>query len=96
MTGPSAESVTGAGNGQLENDIRLLETWSGKGFTYNGSLVNLWHSQQATAPWRNSASTDPYYHPPDRNWAYDTLFNTVPPPGAPGAIVISPGQWAQK
>lgn len=91
MTGPSAESVLGQGNGQLENDIRFLENWSGQTFTYAGSLVDLWHSQQVTRPW----SCCTYYSPPNRNWSYDTMFNTNPPPGTPMGIIIMRGPWAR-
>ncbi len=91
-TGPSNESTSGAGNGQLENDIRLLENWSGQTFTYSGSIVDLWHSMQVTAPWQN---TGVYYNAPIRNWSYDTLFNTNPPPGTPRGVVMARGQWSQ-
>jgi hypothetical protein len=91
-TGPSNESTSGAGNGQLENDIRFLETWSGQTFTYSGSIVDLWHSMQVTAPWQN---TGVYYNAPIRNWSYDTLFNTNPPPGTPRGVVMTKGQWSQ-
>jgi len=91
-TGPSNESTSGAGNGQLENDIRLLENWSGQTLTYSGSIVDLWHSEQVSAPWQN---TGVYYNAPTRNWSYDTLFNTNPPPGTPRGIVMTRGQWTQ-
>jgi hypothetical protein len=91
-TGPSNESTSGAGNGQLENDIRLLENWSGQTFTYKGSIVNLWHSMQVAAPWQN---TGVYYNAPIRNWSYDSLFNTNPPPGTPRGVVMTRGQWSQ-
>jgi hypothetical protein len=91
-TGPSNESTSGAGNGQLENDIRFLETWTGQTFTYSGSIVDLWHSMQVTSPWQN---TGVYYNAPIRNWSYDTLFNTSPPPGTPRGVVMTRGQWAQ-
>ncbi|HKV70632.1 MAG TPA: PilX N-terminal domain-containing pilus assembly protein [Gemmatimonadales bacterium] len=91
-TGPSNESTSGAGNGQLENDIRFLESWSGQTFTYRGSIVDLWHSTQVTAPWQN---TGVYYNAPIRNWSYDTLFNTNPPPGTPRGVVMTRGQWSQ-
>jgi hypothetical protein len=91
-TGPSNESTSGAGNGQLENDIRFLESWSGQTFTYSGSIVDLWHSMQVTAPWQN---TGVYYNAPIRNWSYDTLFNTNPPPGTPRGVVMTRGQWSQ-
>ncbi|MFQ5945835.1 MAG: PilX N-terminal domain-containing pilus assembly protein [Candidatus Methylomirabilales bacterium] len=89
--GPSAESQLGQGNGQLENVIRFLEDWSGQDFNYSGSLVALWHSQQATAPW---ACCD-YYRPPNRNWSYDTDLSTNQPPGAPVGIVITKGPWSR-
>ncbi len=91
-TGPSVESVLGQGNGQLENDIRLIENWSGKTFTYRGSIVNLWHSLQVRAPWQ---TTGVYYNAPTRNWSYDTLFNGTPPPGTPMAVRRVRGQWSQ-
>ena len=94
--GPSAESTVGQGNGQLENVIRFLEDWNGVDFNYNGSLVALWHSQQATEAWRCCGdSGDNYYRPPNRNWAYDTLFNTNPPPGTPMGIIMTRGQWSE-
>ena len=92
-TGPSQESVSGGGNGQLENDIRFLENWSGRTFTYSGSLVDLWHSEQVTAPWRN---TGEYYNAPVRAWSYDTLFNKATPPGTPKGVLMFKGQWSQK
>lgn len=95
--GPNAESTAGNGNGQLENLIRFLEDWNGVDLTYNGSLVSLWHSMQATAPWRCCGdSGDNYYRPPNRNWAYDPLFNTDPPPGTPMGIIITRGPWSQE
>lgn len=91
-TGPSNESTSGAGNGQLENDIRLIENWSGQTLSYSGSIVDLWHSMQVTSPWQN---TGVYYNAPVRNWRYDTLFNTNPPPGTPRGVVMTKGQWSQ-
>jgi hypothetical protein len=91
-TGPSNESTSGAGNGQLENDIRLLENWTGQTLNYKGSIVDLWHSMQVTAPWQN---TGVYYNAPVRNWSYDTLFNTNPPPGTPRGVIMTRGQWSQ-
>jgi Tfp pilus assembly protein PilX len=91
--GPNAESALNAGNGQLENVIRFLEDWSGTTFTYAGSIVSLWHSQQATGNWKSPGA---YYNPPVRAWSYDTLFNTKPPPGAPTGIIMTKGRWAQQ
>ena len=94
--GPHAEAKPGAGNGEFNNLIRFLEDWKDVKFNYNGSIVALWHSQQATAPWRCCGDDgDNYYRPPIRNWAYDTLFNTNPPPGTPMGIVTMRGQWSE-
>lgn len=95
-TGPSAESTSGTGNGQLENDIRFLEDWNGANFTYSGSIVSLWHSLQATKPWQCCGSgAGQYYTPPARNWSYDILFDTTPPPGTPMGVLILKGRWSQ-
>ncbi|PYM72085.1 MAG: hypothetical protein DME10_14060 [Candidatus Rokuibacteriota bacterium] len=95
--GPSVESVMGQGNGQLENDIRFLEDWSGNTFTYRGSIIDLWHSQQAVGQWQccGSGGTQ-YYTAPQRIWSYDTLFNTTPPPGTPQGTLILRGAWSQQ
>jgi hypothetical protein len=94
--GPSAESALNQSNGHLENVIRFLEDWTGKTITYNGALLGLWHSQHATGAWRCCGNNPPYYYKaPNRAFAYDTLFNTVQPPGAPYAVLIVRGQWSQ-
>jgi hypothetical protein len=94
--GPNAESAVGQGNGQLENVIRFLENWNGKNFTYNGSLIALWHSLNATGDWRccGDSGTN-YYNPPNRMWGYDPLFNTSPPPGTPRGILVRKGRWSE-
>jgi hypothetical protein len=95
-TGPSAESAPGQGNGQLENDIRFLEDWTGQTLTYRGSIIDLWHSMQATAAWRCcGSSAGQYYNPPIRNWGYDTLFDGIAPPGTPRGVLILKGPWSQ-
>jgi hypothetical protein len=90
--GPSTESAQSAGNGQLENSIRFLENWSGQPFNYNGSIIALWHSEQVKGAW---ISPGTYYNPPVRNWAYDTLFNSVQPKGAPVGVIMTKGRWSQ-
>jgi hypothetical protein len=94
--GPSHESKMDKSNGQMNNLIRFLEDWNGVDFTYNGSLVALWHSQQATKWFRCCGDGDDYYYnPPNRIWSYDTLFDTNQPPGAPMGIIYIRGQWSQ-
>ena len=80
-------------SGGVENFIRLLENWSGYRLTYYGSMINLYASQQATAPWGNSN----YYAAANRNWYFDTNFTdpTKLPPGTPSIRSIKRGQWVQ-
>ncbi|HTY79366.1 MAG TPA: hypothetical protein VMI34_16185 [Candidatus Bathyarchaeia archaeon] len=95
--GPSGESSMNQGNGQLENDIRFLEDWSAQTFTYQGSIVDLWHSQQATGQWQCCGTTaGQYYTAPTRVWSYDTMFNTTPPPGTPQGVLLLRGPWTQQ
>ncbi|MGH7425971.1 MAG: hypothetical protein ACREJP_07360, partial [Candidatus Methylomirabilales bacterium] len=81
-------------NGQLNNLIRFLEDWKGVDFNYKGSLVALWHSQVATE-WFRITTPDPYFKPPKRIWAYETLFDTNPPPGTPMGTIVTRGQWSE-
>jgi hypothetical protein len=95
-SGPSSESTMNNDNGKVNNLIRFLEDWTNKTFEYSGSLLALWHSQQATAPWKCCGSGSPYYYaPPNRVWGYDPLFNTSQPPGTPMGTVVTKGPWSQ-
>ena len=95
--GPRAESTVGQGNGQLENVIRFLEDWSGATFRYRGSIVSLWHSNQGDEPWRCCGNSgDNYYRAPNRDWGYDTLFDTTQPPGTPkGVLGLTRVAWSE-
>lgn len=81
-------------SGGVENYIRLLENWSSKRLTYYGSIINLYASQQATAPW---LTTGNYYNAPVRNWYFDTQFRDPNrlPPGTPTLRALQRGQWVQ-
>ena len=105
MLGPHAEAVLGdksSGNGYFENIFRLLEDWRGSSpwpnadstLTYKGSIVSLWHSQQAPAGFTRPDGVT-YRRAPNRLWSYDTLFNTQIPPGTPMGIIITRGQWSE-
>ena len=68
--------------GGLENFPRFLENWNGRTLLYRGSLVSLFTSQYANLnPWGWRA----YYNPPNRDWRFDTRFNSPAnmPPGTP-------------
>jgi len=95
-TGPSSESTMGRDNGKVNNLVRFLEDWTGKQFTYSGSLLALWHSQQVTGAWRCCGISGLYYYgPPSRVWSYDTLFDTAQPPGTPMGVIMTKGSWSQ-
>jgi len=70
-------------SGGLENFPRLLEDWTGKTLTINGSFVALFESKKATAPW--GYPVDIVYKPPQRKWSFDPRLNTLAglPPSTP-------------
>jgi hypothetical protein len=80
-------------SGGVENFCRLLEDWSGRTLTFNGSMVALYPSQIATAPW--GASSD-VYNPPTRKLARDWNFINPAklPPGTPELKTLIRSQWA--
>jgi len=95
-TGPSSESTMGRSNGNTNNLVRFLEDWRNTTFTYDGSLLALWHSQQVTGAFRCCGTTSLYYYaPPNRVWGYDTLFDTTQPPGTPMGVIMTKGSWSQ-
>lgn len=79
-------------SGGVENFPRFLENWSNDTFTYNGSMVVMFPSQVATAPWGGSG----VYSPPTRNWAFDLNFMdaTKLPPGTPQVSTMIRASWA--
>jgi len=80
-------------SGGVVNFPRLLEAWSGDTLTLNGSLVNLFNSARATAPFQNPGV---YYSAPNRNFNFDPNFldSTKMPPGSPELRVLIRGAWA--
>jgi len=79
-------------SGGVENFPRFLEDWGGKTLTYNGSMVVMFYSQVATAPW----GTGDVYSPPIRQWTFDLNFLDPKklPPCTPAARSLIRGQWA--
>jgi hypothetical protein len=79
-------------SGGVENFPRFLENWSGQTFTYNGSMVCMFASQIATAPWPGTGSV---YDPPTRTWAFDTNFTNPnkQPHMMPQVTSVQRGQW---
>ncbi len=79
-------------SGGVENFPRFLENWSGRTFTYNGSMVVMFPSQYATAYWPGTGSI---YNAPTRKWAFDQNFLEYDklPPATPQVRKLVRGQW---
>ena len=78
----SGEVPSGGGkySGGGEGFVRFLEDWqkNNNTFTYYGSMIELFNSQQAIGAWSSSASI---FKQPGLHWYYDTNFKTSSPPG---------------
>jgi hypothetical protein len=81
-------------SGGLENYPRFLEDWSGKNFTYNGSMVVMFPSRYATSWWVGPSTTS-YYQAPRRVWAFDRNYLSLQklPPCTPQVRKLVRGQW---
>jgi hypothetical protein len=79
-------------SGGVHNLGRFLEDWTGNTFTYNGSMVVLFPSAKATAPFQQPGA---YYYPPARNFAFDLNFTdiTKQPPGTPEVRAMIRNTW---
>lgn len=86
-------SSNGNYSGGVENFLRLLEGWSGKTLTYNGSIMVMFPSLYATNIWPGTASV---YSVPTRDWAFDTNFEVQAdlPPLTPQFRTVIRNQWA--
>jgi hypothetical protein len=85
VTGNTSTVPGSTYSGGFENFPRFHEDWTGINCTINGSFVNFWASQYATAPWGSSG----VYAAPNRIWGYDPFFNTVAnlPPFTPMTVI---------
>lgn len=89
-TAPTSAPAVNSYSGGAENFPRFMETWgSGKTFTYNGSMVELYVSKQNIGYWGKGN----VYAPPKRNWAFDPLFYTSPPPGTLTLVSYNKERW---
>lgn len=79
----------GIASGGLHNFPRFLENWNNVNFTYYGSLIEAYNSQQAVGNWQ----TNDVYHWPNRLWNFDTNYLTTQPPGLPQGVIFSRGRW---
>lgn len=80
-------------SGGVENYFRFLEDWSGKTFTFNGSMILMWKSITAIASWDGQSTG--YYSPPNRTWAWDAaLGGANGPPGMPPVLTVDRESWS--
>ena len=81
----------GTYSGGAENALRLVEDWTGRTLTFNGSLAVLFYSEFARAPWGGPG----VYAPPTRAWRYDVNLAEAAktPPGMPAARTIFRTDW---
>ncbi len=87
----SGNVPTGNGyySGGVENFPRFLENWAGKNFTYYGSMIQLYKSNQAIGRW----GSPNVYSAPNRAWYFDTNFVTNPPPGLLASFNYRRSRW---
>ena len=81
-------------SGGVMNLPRLLEDW-GNGsvhLTVNGSMVNMFNSVRATAPWQTPGT---YYYAPTRDFNFDNNFldPAKQPPGTPSLRALIRSKW---
>jgi len=76
-------------SGGAENFPRFLEDWSGKSFTYYGSMVELYKSAQSIGKWGSGN----VYNPPNRQWFFDTNLQVYTPPGSLPVYSYIKGRW---
>ena len=82
-------SINNNYSGGAENFPRFLENWSGRTFTYYGSMVELYQSRQSIGSW----GMDNVYVPPNRQWFFDTNFQFNAPPGSLLIYSYIKGRW---
>jgi len=87
------ETVSGHYSGGVENFPRFLENWSGRTFTYNGSMIVLYPSEFGSGYWPGTGTV---YNPPNRNWSFDLNFLNPDklPPLCPSVRAVIRGQWS--
>lgn len=76
-------------SGGAENFPRFHEKWNGVTFTYYGSMVQLFSSKEGVGPWGNAN----VYGAPTRNWYFDPILLTSPPPGGLVITNYNKGRW---
>jgi Tfp pilus assembly protein PilX len=77
-------------SGGLNNYMRILENWTNIAMIYRGSFVSLGNPQQVSGRYVAGGNALSYGNPPDRNWGYETDFDTFSklPPLSPRVIEL--------
>ena len=79
-------------SGGAENFVRFLEDWTGKTFTYYGSMLQLYASKYATGTWGNAN----VYAPGTLKWHFDEKFTLNAPAGTAVMISYVQQRWYQE
>lgn len=79
-------------SGGAENFVRFLEDWSGKTFTYHGSMLQLYASQHATGTWGKAN----VYAAPQLKWYFDEKFTSTAPAGTAVMVSYVQQRWFQE
>ena len=79
----------GKASGGAHNFPRFLEDWSGKNFTYHGSMCELYGSTHFKGTYGKSN----VYGAPNRRWFFDNNFLLTPPPGNLRSTGYIRGRW---
>ena len=87
-TGSKGTNYSGGG----ENFVRFLEDWTGKTFTYYGSMLQLYQSAYATGIWGRGN----VYLPAQLNWYFDDKFTLNAPAGTAVMISYVQQRWFQE
>lgn len=77
-------------SGGLNNYMRMVEDWGGQWFNYSGSFISLGYPIEFSGDYVSGGTPTSYYNIPNRNFAYDTNFNSFDklPPMTPKVIYL--------
>lgn len=88
---PSGHGENGSNySGGAENFPRFHENWGNVRFTYYGSMLALFESEQFNGGWGHGN----VYGAPRRFWYFDVDFLENSPPGTLEAITYNRGRWS--
>ena len=79
-------------SGGAENFVRFLEDWSGKTFTYYGSMLQLYSSAYGIGTWGKAN----VYAPAQLKWSFDNNFTLNAPAGTAVMISYVQQRWFQE